>query len=119
MFETRPPRSDALDSDAGWAPRTARSLNFAWRQLIGKLSVRHNPNLRLLCPGVDLKSRRNDLMFGGPSHSMGLKDTTRESVPRGGASGPLNAVIDLFHTGRHRFFPRSKMRWSLDGSASG
>jgi hypothetical protein len=60
MFETRPPRSDALDSDAGLALRTARSLSFAWRQLIGKLSVRHSTNLRLLCPGVDLKSRRND-----------------------------------------------------------
>jgi hypothetical protein len=38
-------------------------------------------------------------------------------VPRDSASGPLNAVIDFFHTGRHGFFPRSKMRWPLDGSA--
>jgi len=62
MFETRPPPSDALDSDAGLALRTARSLGFAWRQLIGKLSVRHSTNLRLFCPGVDLKSRRNEFL---------------------------------------------------------
>jgi hypothetical protein len=65
MFETRPPRSDALDSDAGLALRTARSLGFAWRQLIGKLSVRHSTNLRLLCPGVDLKSPAQRLKIVG------------------------------------------------------
>jgi hypothetical protein len=40
-----------------------------------------------------------------------------DSVPHGSAPGPLNAVIDLFHTGFDGFLPRSKMRWPLDGSA--
>ncbi len=38
-------------------------------------------------------------------------------MPRDSASGPLNAVIDFFHTGRHGFFPRSKMRGPLNRSA--
>jgi hypothetical protein len=81
MLEAHPPRSDALNYHARLALRTARSLDLAGRQPIGKLSVWHGANLRLSCPGVDFKSGFHKLRGWNRSFPLRLQPQLDQAAP--------------------------------------